>query len=425
MRERLVQLFLLALRNLVGYPLRSFLTALGVVFGVGSVIAMMALGAGMQETLLAEFGRLGLRNIIVNSKMPATKKKDAETNQWAFNRYGLTYKDERQVKETVPGLEQVMPVHARPELAWHGSRKVEATLYGVQPGHMEMFGLRAIRGRNLSEADSTGLRRVCAVRKSLFRELGIFEDPLGLPLQVGAEYYTVVGLLEDEPLLDYQRKAMNVDAKTKEIYVPYRTVHERIGTHIVKERQGSREATDVQLSQLIVGVKSEDDVILTVEMLERVLGRNHEDEDYEVVVPLKELTLRRKTQEVLRYALVAIASISLLVGGIGIANIMLATVTERTREIGIRRALGARRRHIVAQFLTETTVISTLGGILGVAVGFGMSHLLAAWTGWPAIITWASILLAVSISMGTGIVSGLFPARRAALLDPIAALRHE
>ena len=425
MRERLVQLLLLALRNLVGYPLRSLLTAMGVVFGVGSVIAMMALGAGMQEALLAEFGRLGLKNIILNSKQPATKSRDSETNQWAFNRYGLTYKDERQVRETVPGIREVLPVHTRPELAWHGSRKVEATLYAVQPRHMEMFGLKTTRGRNLSDADSIALRRVCAVRSSLFKELGIHDDPIGMPLLVGSEYYTVVGVLEDEPLLDYQRKAMNVDAKTKEVYVPYATVDQRIGTQIVKERQGSREATNVELSQIIVGVKNEEDVLLTVEMLQRVLARNHEDQDYEVVVPLKELHLRRKTQEVLQYALIAIASISLLVGGIGIANIMLATVTERTREIGIRRALGARRRHIVAQFLTETTVISTLGGLLGVGVGYGMSHLLAAWTGWRAIITLESIVLAVSISMGTGMVSGLFPARRAALLDPIAALRHE
>jgi len=425
MRERTLQLLLLALRNLHGYPLRSLLTAMGVVFGVGSVIAMMALGAGMQEALLAEFGRLGLRNIILNSKKPATKSKDTETNQWAFNRYGLTYKDEKLVKETVPGLEEVLPVHTRPELAWHGSRKVEATLYAVQPEHMVLFGLKTIRGRNLCEADSIALRRVCTVRKSLFRELGIFEDPLGLPLQVGGEYYTVVGVLADEPLLDFQRKAMNVDAKTKEIYVPYATVHERIGTRIVKERQGSREATDVELSQIIVRVKNEEDVLLTVDMLQRVLDRNHEEQDYEVVVPLKELALRRRTQQVLRIALIVIASISLFVGGIGIANIMLATVTERTREIGIRRALGARRWHIVAQFLTETTVIATLGGILGVGVGFGGSHLLAVLTGWKAIVTPGSILLAVSISMGTGVVSGLFPARRAALLDPIAALRHE
>jgi putative ABC transport system permease protein len=425
MRERGLQLLLLSLRNLLGYPLRSLLTALGVVFGVGSVIAMMALGAGMQEALLAEFGRLGLRNIILNSKKPATKAKDAQTNQFAFDRYGLTYKDERQIRETVPGIDEVLPVHTRPALAWHGSRKVEATLYGVEPRHMEMFGLKTVGGRNLVAADSVALRRVCAVRKSLLRELRIYREPLGLSLLVEGDYYTVVGVLEDEPLLDFQRKAMNVDAKTKEIYVPYRTMHERLGTHIVKERQGSREATDVQLSQIIVGVKREEDVIAAVGMLERVLKHNHQDQDYEVVVPLKELALRRKTQEVLRYALVAIASISLLVGGIGIANIMLATVTERTREIGIRRALGARRWHIVTQFLTETTVISTLGGVLGVGMGFLGSHLLAALTGWRAIVTPGSILLALTISIGTGIVFGLFPARRAALLDPIAALRHE
>jgi putative ABC transport system permease protein len=291
---------------------------------------------------------------------------------------------------------------------------------------MELFGLKVTRGRGLSEADSAELRRVCAARESLFTELAIEGDPLGTRLLVGGNYYTVVGILEDEPLLDTQRKAMNVDAKTKEVYVPYDTVDRRIGTQMITRRQGSREATDVELNQIIVGVGREEDVLATVDMLQRVLARNHEkEEDYEVVVPLRELRLRRETQRITQIMLVVIASISLLVGGIGIANIMLATVTERTREIGIRRALGARRRHIVAQFLAETTVISTLGGVLGVGVGFLGSHLLSLLTQWKAVVTAGSILLALSISIGTGILFGLFPARRAALLDPITALRHE
>ena len=160
-------------------------------------------------------------------------------------------------------------------------------------------------------------------------------------------------------------------------------------------------------------------------MLKRVLESNHEDEDYKMVVPLEVLEQRRNTQKVMNMALIAVAGISLLVGGIGIANIMLATVTERTKEIGVRRALGAKRRHIVLQFLTETTTMSAVGGLLGIAMGFGLSEILNRLAGWEGVITGESVLMAFGISVGVGIISGILPARRAAMLDPIAALRHE
>ena len=175
----------------------------------------------------------------------------------------------------------------------------------------------------------------------------------------------------------------------------------------------------------MVGVENDDDVLITARNLSRLLEKNHEDQDWEMVVPLEALSQKRKTRQVFNYALIAIASISLLVGGIGIANIMLATVTERTREIGVRRALGAHRVHIVFQFLTETTVISTLGGLVGVGAGFLFIYAMELWTGWQFVVTPTSLGLALSISMVTGILFGIFPARRAAMLDPIAALRHE
>jgi len=420
-----VKLLQLALRNLWGYPLRTLLTTLGVVFGVGSVIAVMAMGAGAERELLKEFGRLGIKNIIVNSKEPPDKKKDEQTNQWAFNRYGLTYKDERQIRDTVPGLSKVVPALRRDEFVWHGSKKLKATLYAVSPRYMDLFGLDVLRGRPLGDVDNTDVKRVCVIRRGLLTELGIFADPIGLPLMIGDHYYRVIGVLADSEFLGYQRKALNVDSKTKEIYVPYETVFRRLGTRKIERQQGARKATDVQLSQIVVGVENDDDVLVTARILSRLLDKNHEDQDYEMVVPLEALAQKRKTRQVFNYALIAIASISLLVGGIGIANIMLATVTERTREIGVRRALGAKRRHIVAQFLTETTVIATLGGLVGVGAGFLFIAAMQKWTGWQFAVTYTSLGLALSVAMITGLIFGIFPARRAALLDPIAALRHE
>jgi len=419
-----LELVRLGLRNLVAYPLRTLLTTLGVVFGVGSVIAMMAMGAGAEQQLLEEIGRLGIQNIILNSVKPPERSTAQAEGSWIF-RYGLTYKDERQIRDTVPGLERVRPVQIRPLTVWQGARKAEATVYAVKPEHMGMFGLEVTRGRSLEAADGDALRRVCVIRAGLLRSLGSFEDPLGRSITIDDEPYEVVGILRDVEFRGYAQEALAIDAKSTEIYVPYETVLHREGTLAIKRRQGSFEATDVEVSQLVVSVVDIDQVMVAARMLQRILENNHEDQDYKVVVPLEVLEQRRKTQEVMDIALIAIASVSLLVGGIGIANIMLATVTERTREIGIRRALGATRHHIIAQFLTETTAIAAFGGLLGLGISFLFVWVLSVYTGWKAIVTPASLLLALGISMMVGILSGILPARRAALLDPIAALRHE
>ena len=423
--RELTTLLRLGLRNLMGYKLRTALTMLGVLIGVIAVVVMMAIAAGAEQALLDDIGRLGIENIIINSVQPPEKTEDTQTNAWQFNRYGLTFKDEKQIRNTIPGLKKVLPVHKRRESAWWGSKKVEATVYAVHSRHMHLFNLEVLRGRNLTDLDGAAIKRVCVIRAGLVPELGILRDPLGMQLQVGDRYYEVVGILRDQAFLGYARKALDIDAKTTEIYVPYDTMFRRLGTRTVVRRQGSRQMTDVQLSQVVVSVNSVDDVLPTAQMLQRVLELNHEDRDFEMVVPLEVLEQRRRTQRVFHYFLVAIALISLLVGAIGIANIMLATVTERTREIGVRRALGAKRRDIMAQFLTETTVISTLGGLLGVALCFPVVRGVTWLFGWDAIVTASSIILAVGISVAVGVVSGIFPARRAALLEPVAALRHE
>ncbi|MHC4492000.1 MAG: ABC transporter permease, partial [Planctomycetota bacterium] len=284
---------MIAREHLMGYKLRTGLTMLGVLIGVIAVIVMMAIAAGAEQALLDEIGRLGIENIIINSVQPPEKKEDTQTNAWQFNRYGLTFKDEKQIRNTIPGLKKVLPVHKRREPVWWGSKKVEATVYAVHSRHMHLFNLEVLRGRNLTEFDGAAIKRVCVIRAGLPAELGVFRDPLGMQLQVGDRYYEVVGVLRDQAFLGYARKALDIDAKTTEIYVPYETMFRRLGTRTVVRRQGSREMTDVQLSQVVVSVNSVDDVLPTARMLKRVLELNHEDQDFEMVVPLEVLEQRR------------------------------------------------------------------------------------------------------------------------------------
>lgn len=425
MIRRVLLLFRLGLRNLGGYPLRTVLAASGVAFGVAAVVTMMAIAAGTEQALLREIGRLGIENVILNTVKPPVKVKDTQTTSWKYNRYGLTFRDERQIRETVPGLKKVLPVLKQVRTVWWGSRRAEATVYAVTQEHLGLFGLDVRRGRTLTALDGERLERVCLVRRGLLQKLAILHDPLGLPIQVGDHYYRIVGVLPDQTLLGYARKALDVDAKTMEVYVPYATVLRRVGTRSIVQRQGSQEMTDIQLSQLVVSVEDKEDVLGVARMLQRLLDRNHEDRDYEMVVPLEHLEQERKTKQIFAVFLLFVACISLVVGAVGIVNIMLATVTERTREIGVRRAMGAKRRHIIGQFLAETTVLAAAGGLFGVGLSFGLTWAMRAFFGFETLITGASLVLALGISVGVGIASGVLPALRAAHLDPIAALRHE
>ncbi|OUU20661.1 MAG: hypothetical protein CBC13_10340 [Planctomycetia bacterium TMED53] len=420
------ELLRMGLQSLLGYPMRTVLTMLGVVFGVGSVIAMLALGAGAERELLQEIGRLGIQNIIINSVEPEQPENNNSGGRGGWiNYYGLKFKDHRQIVETVPGIKRALPVHLSKKKVWNGSRWLESTLFAVEPEYLNVFGLDVSIGRGITAQDEEDLARVCVVRSGLLQELGIYEDPIGFSLTIDDQKFQIIGVLSEDRFQGYAQKALVSDARSSEIYVPYQTVFKRQGTRSFSGSAGNWEATDVELNQIVVEVDNLDQVILTSRMIEHLLVRNHPEKDYELIVPLEVLAQRRKTQQVFNIALVAIASISLLVGGIGIANIMLATVTERTREIGVRRALGAQRRHIIAQFLTETTTISIFGGLLGIVVGFLLVQILVVFTGWTAVITPSSILVALTISVAVGISSGIYPAKRAAALDPISALRHQ
>ncbi len=422
---RMLEVFVLGVRNLLRNKLRSFLTMLGMIFGVASVIAMLSVGAGARHEILSRIQELGVRNVILNSvKPPEQIKPETTETQWK-NKYGLTFEDADYIEAVLPTVERMLRVNKIRQRLWYGSKRLEASVLGVEPEYLEMFGLKAGRGRVFNELDARKKAKVCVIRRGLVRQLETVEDPLGMWLDIGDFPFQVIGILEDEAFRSHTRKALNIDAAAQEVYIPYSTSMRTLGTTTFIERSGSQEFTEVDLDQIVVTTRHQDEVLRTSQMLHAALGRLHDDVDYEVVVPLELLQQSEQTQKVFNLVMILIASISLLVGGIGIANIMLATITERTKEIGIRRALGARRRDIVIQFLTETTAIAAIGGLFGCLFGVLGILGIVQLTNWTAMIAPEYVLISLVISCSVGILFGIFPARRAAYMDPITALRYE
>ncbi|MEO6710512.1 MAG: ABC transporter permease [Planctomycetota bacterium] len=419
------EVFVLGVRNLTRNKLRSFLTMLGMIFGVGSVIAMLAVGAGARAEILARISELGVQNIIVNSVKPPEESKPKTTNRRWIDRYGLTFKDRDIIEQVCPGVERILPVNAVRQRLWYQSHGIDCSVLGVDPEHLRMFGLEVRRGRTFNEIDASEGAKVCIVRPSLVHELETLADPIGLSVRIGNEPYVIIGVLDDARFSSHTKKALAIDGQHQEVYIPYTSSMRDYGTMTILRRAGSEERSIVQLDQIVVRATNSDAVAPTARVLGSLLARFHEKKDYEIVVPLELLRQKEQTQAVFNVVMVLIAAISLLVGGIGIANIMLATITERTKEIGIRRAMGARRVDILLQFLTETAAIGVVGGLFGCLFGLGAIWALVHLAGWQAVVAWSSFALALSISLGVAIVSGIYPARRAARMDPIAALRFE
>ncbi len=418
------ELLVEALRNLARHKLRSLLTALGIVFGVASVVAMVATGEGARRQILAQIQELGMRNVIVNAKRPPADQ-DTRRERATVLRYGITFRDAAQIEATLPMVERVLQVHDVERWIWFKSRRLQAKVRGVTPEYMEALRLEPRLGRRLEIGDGIARRRVCVVREGLIREARYVGDPLGLDLRVGGEFYRVVGVLPDFTLRSTAQHVLGLDDRALEIYVPFETVLERNGLTDTSSESGRRESSRVELHQLVCQVREGADVELAARAIHTVFARFHPTRDYELTVPLELLQSRQQAQRVFDIVLPIIAGISLLVGGIGILNIMLASVTERTREIGIRRAIGASRGDIVLQFLIETVALAGGAGLLGVGAGSAFVFALEAFTNWQPVITGWSVGLALLIASATGIAFGIYPARRAARMDPIQALRHE
>jgi len=406
---------------------------LGIIFGVCSVIAMLAIGEGASQEAQAMIARLGSTNLIIETIEPP--REQAETSEGEeMLIYGLTYKDAESIRNTIPNVEVVVPIREIDQEARYLRRKVTIKIVGTIPWYTEISPVHMLCGRFLSSIDLHKQRSVCVVDEQLVSGLFGFEDPIGKDVQIQGDCYRVVGVAGAPPLEGKQDDfgndmpaATDSDSgATGSIYLPLSTAKSRFTELTASFSGGNQTIERVQLQKITVKVKSTEQVLPMRDVLDNLLGRLHEDKkDYRIVVPLELLRQARRTQRIFSIVLGSIAAISLLVGGIGIMNIMLATVSERTREIGIRRALGAKKRDIIVQFLSETLILTLSGGIVGIAMGSLLPLLVTHFGRMPTVITGSSLLLAFGISGSVGIIFGLYPAYRAANMDPIESLRHE
>ncbi|KPK42940.1 MAG: hypothetical protein AMJ65_06980 [Phycisphaerae bacterium SG8_4] len=423
----------LGLKSLWMHKLRSSLTTLGIIFGVSSVIAMLAIGEGASQEAQAQIARLGSQNIIIKTAKPP-EEQDVSGQDESMREYGLTYADAERFRNSIPNVEVIVPSRLIPQQAWYRNRKVAIEIVGTVPWYPEITPAQIKLGRFLTSIDLHHKQSICVVDEKVVDELFLFDDPLGQDIKLQSDYYRVVGVVQSQSRGEAAEALGGGDsaegkgqgANVGNIYIPLTTVKNRFGEISIQFSGSSgRSVERVELQEITVKVGSVDEVLPTRDTLETLLDRFHKKNDYQVIVPLELLKQAKATQRIFSIVLGSIAAISLLVGGIGIMNIMLATVSERTREIGIRRALGAKKRDIIMQFLSETLMLTLLGGILGISLGSFIPYMVQQFGKMPTVITGESLLLAFGISAGIGVIFGLYPAYRAANMDPIESLRHE
>jgi len=426
----LLETLRLGLKNLLLHKLRSLLTALGIIFGVAAVITMVAIGEGNKLQALAEIKNLGSNNIIVRSVKPPESTSAMQGNARMLD-YGIERVDLRRIEQTVGPIERVVPLKKVGDTITAGSRRVPGEAFGTVPALLKVTALNVERGRYLTDRDLANAEKVVVIGAEVAETLYPLDDPLGKQVRIGSHTLRVVGVLERVGIAGGAGTALVGRDLNYDLHMPNTTAQALYGDMIIKRTSGSSEATRTELSELYIQVPEQEQVRSVAAKIERVLHVKEQDRpDVTLIVPLELIKQAERTQAMFNRLMIAIASISLLVGGIGIMNIMLASVTERTREIGIRRAMGATRHHITSQFLVETTVLSGLGGVLGVGLGLGgtalitLLHHLDYNIERPQITTW-SIVVSFTVAVGVGIVFGLYPAMQAARQDPIVALRHD
>ncbi len=417
----------LGIKSLMLHKLRSALTMLGIIFGVCSVIAMLAIGEGASYEAQEAIKKLGSNNIILRSTKPPEETTSSSSARGFVLNYGLTYQDAARLQHTIPGVRAVLPMRIIRESVRFDENEFNCQVIGTLPIYTDIVGVDILRGRFLTATDELHQNNVCVLTAGLASRLFPYQDPLQTAVKVAGVYYQVVGIIRERNMPEQRAQPGTVEGEPLDnnVYIALSTSRSRFGETILRRMAGSMTAERVELHQITVQMQDVAAVETADPQIKTLLKRYHSQNDYETIVPLELLRQAEQTKRIFNIVLGSIAAISLIVGGIGIMNIMLATVTERTREIGVRRALGAKKKDIITQFLVETVVLSVGGGLIGVVIGVITPYVVSALSNMVTIVTVTSVLLAFGISGAIGIMFGIYPARSAANLDPIEALRHE
>lgn len=452
MSPRFLANFNIAIGAVTANKLRSLLTGLGIIFGVAAVIAMLAIGNGAQQELLEQIKLVGVNNIvikpIVEQKEEKIEEGDGKKEKKKFSP-GLTVRDVRSIATSVPGVSRFSPeILIETTVIRKGYRR-SAKLVGVEPAYFEIFNFRLSDGQMFGQEQLIIGAPVCIIGHGVKTKFFPTEDPIGKSIKVGPHWLTIVAVLDERQVSQKSIGKLGIRDYNMDIYAPLQTILIRYKNRDMitaealrlagmrsrgmifmdgnQQEENQEEAKNYhQLDKLVIQVDDTKALETTAEVLQRMLKRRHYDViDYEIEIPELLLKQQQRTNDIFNYVLGAIAGISLLVGGIGIMNIMLASVLERIKEIGLRLSLGATKTDIVQQFLIEAVMISVTGGTVGVILGTSMAFIISQVAGIPTIISFASIVLAFGVAASVGVIFGIAPARRAASQDPIASLRYE
>ena len=430
--------------------MRSFLTSLGIIFGVASVIAMLAIGRGAQEEVLSQMKLLGTNNVIIEPVVTQIDENVANQTsiQQEKNKYspGLTLKDMESIKKQVPNISAVSPEIIYETSFIRSGRMRSGKLVGVNEHYLDINNFTLNQGTGFTQVHMEDAKRVAVIGSDVKTKFFAGQNPIGKRIKAGNVWLTVVGVLQERELSTENIQNLGIRNYNLDIFVPVTTALLRYKNRAMvtgqEIKQAAAERNDDnnnessnsqsqptnyhQIDKLIVQVTDTEYSVPIADVIRRMLQRRHNAViDFEVIVPELLLQQERRTQEIFNIVLSSIASISLIVGGIGIMNIMLASVVERYREIGVRLAVGAHKRDIQLQFLTEALAISITGGVIGIMLGIAFSYVIEITAGIATIVTLTSILISFGVAMAIGVVFGYFPAQRAAEQDPVHALRHE
>ena len=406
----------MGLSSLLVHKLRTMLTMLGMIFGVGAVVAMLAITAGVEKEMLSYIDLLGVNNIIIEAK-EAVDRNELQARRAISP--GMSFRDYRAIMENTQNLEKATPrKRFKPLKVLPKTSAEPPMLIGVEPSYQDIQSLKLVEGRFFNDEENSTAAPVCVLGESTKVNLLGYEPAVGKYVKVNDTWLQVVGVMAQQAGGDTDVEGVEILSRNNLVVSPLRTVMFRF--------EDNNSYLKDEIDGIYIRVKPGTDSVETASVINAILSAVHKDAgDYTVTVPAGLLEQKKRTSDIFKIVMLCIAGISLLVGGIGIMNIMLATVLERTREIGIRRAIGARQADIVRQFLTEAVMISIIGGFLGIVFGVTLAQVIASAAGWSTVITFSSIAVAFGVSVGIGMLFGIYPAVQAAKLDPVEAMRYE